>query len=358
MITKIELDNFKCFKHISIPQNHLNVYSGLNSMGKSSTIQSMLLLKQSMQNNLWPHNVILNGDYINIGTGRDLLYEDADEDCIGIAFFDDKKKHSINIQYQEKLDTLSVTEYDPEIERLFDCRFEYLNAERSSPQVIYPKSSLIVDSFSQLGIHGEYTAHFLSKFQEAELPWDSCNGEAQTIRQAVQYWLNEISPNVKLEAFDIDNTDLTRLGFYYNKEGRSKIYRPTNVGFGISYVLPIIVALIKSTKDSLVIIENPEAHLHPKGQRKMGELIARASAAGAVIHVETHSDHVLNGIRIAVKNKIINHTYVNLLFFCIKDIDGVSYHTIETPLINENGKLNAWPDGFFDEWDKALDEII
>lgn len=74
-----------------------------------------------------------------------------------------------------------------------------------------------------------------------------------------------------------------------------------NVGFGISYVLPIVLALVKAKKGELIILENPEAHLHPRGQRKMGELIARAAQGGVQVIVETHSDHILNGIRFVCK---------------------------------------------------------
>src|SRR5260370_36481781 len=81
----------------------------------------------------------------------------------------------------------------------------------------------------------------------------------------------------------------------------SSEYGPTSVGFGITYALPIVVAVLSAHPGSLVIIENPEAHLHPRGQVKMGELLCQASAAGIQILIETHSDHVLNGIRLAVQ---------------------------------------------------------
>src|SRR5438046_1441121 len=83
----------------------------------------------------------------------------------------------------------------------------------------------------------------------------------------------------------------------------SSEYRPTNVGFGITYALPIVVSILSARPGSLVIIENPEAHLHPRGQVRMGELLSLASTAGIQVLIETHSDHVLNGIRLAVRAK-------------------------------------------------------
>ncbi|MCR5541117.1 MAG: DUF3696 domain-containing protein [Ruminococcus sp.] len=362
MIKELKLHNFKCFKDICIPQNRLNIYSGLNSMGKSTIIQSMLLLKQSLKDQYTPHYCILNGDYINIGTGRDLLCEYAEDEEIRISMIDDRDDnlHDVIIKYSDNSDTLDIFRFSPIISEYFYSydQFEYIAAERSSPKAIYPKSSYDVEILTHLGIHGEYAVHYLLNNQDKTIGWDSCDGNATTIKEAVQYWLNDISPNVNLEIMDIENTDYTRLGYYYTENIRSNTFRPTNIGFGVSYVLPVIIALIKAKSGSIVIIENPEAHLHPMGQRKIGELIAKAAEAGIIVHIETHSDHVLNGIRISVKKKLIKPEYVNILFFKIIKNSKDYIHSYDNPHINEYGKLDCWPEGFFDEWDKALDEIL
>jgi predicted ATPase len=66
-----------------------------------------------------------------------------------------------------------------------------------------------------------------------------------------------------------------------------------------------VVACLAASPGSLLLLENPEAHLHPRGQTAMAELIARTAAAGAQVIVETHSDHVLNGVRLAVKRRVL-----------------------------------------------------
>lgn len=136
-----------------------------------------------------------------------------------------------------------------------------------------------------------------------------------------------------------------------------------NVGFGISYVAPVIVSLLKAKSGDLVIIENPEAHLHPRGQRKMGELIAKAASGGAQIILETHSDHILNGIRLSVKNRTISTNDVRLNYFFQRLDSNLILgerviHEKCSPVILDDGSLSDWPDGFFDEWDKALDELF
>lgn len=87
-------------------------------------------------------------------------------------------------------------------------------------------------------------------------------------------------------------------------------------------------------------------------------MISKCASSGVQIFIETHSDHILNGIRISVKNKLIKHNDVNLFFFDKVKKNNIVEHIVETPKINEQGKLDYWPDGFFDEWEKALDEII
>ena len=97
--------------------------------------------------------------------------------------------------------------------------------------------------------------------------------------------------------------------------GSSNKYRATNVGFGLSYVFPVIVAALAARAGDLLIIENPEAHIHPKGQMRLGQLLSLAAASGVQVVIETHSDHVLNGIRLAVHERKISHEIVRLHFF-------------------------------------------
>lgn len=359
MIDRIKLNNFKCFSEIELQLGMLNIFAGINGMGKSTTIQSLLLLKQSQQQGYTPSHVTLNGDYVSLGTGKDVLFENAEKEEISISVFEEENEYIAQIGYDSKADVLKLVHYDNDMKELFEVGFEYLNAERNAPQSIYPKSSYYIDSKSQLGINGQFTAHYLSKYQDSKVLWGMKDKDSEeSLKEVVQRWLDVISPNVKLDVQEIENTDLTKLGYYYTDNEKSNIFRPTNVGFGISYVLPVIVALVKAERGSIVVIENPEAHLHPHGQRKMGELIAQCAAKGVQVYIETHSDHVLNGIRIAAKRKLIDNELISLFYFSKKEINGDIIHTVESPKVDENGKLDYWPDGFFDEWEKALDEII
>lgn len=149
--------------------------------------------------------------------------------------------------------------------------------------------------------------------------------------------------------------DLVSLEYSF---GLSKKYRATNVGFGITYTLPVITALLAAKSGSLLLLENPEAHLHPRGQAQMGNLLAKAAAQGVQIILETHSDHVLNGIRLAVHDGKISPDDVKLHFFQRRISQEQNISEVISPKMNRKGRIDQWPDGFFDEWDNILAALL
>lgn len=118
--------------------------------------------------------------------------------------------------------------------------------------------------------------------------------------------------------------------------------RAGSAGFGLSYGLPPIAALLASTRDSaggvvlLVIVENPEFHLHPARQIALAKLAARAVGGGAQVILETHSDHVLDGVRLAVLNQVLSPSNVTIHYFKRNGINA----TITTPEISSDGRLD------------------
>jgi predicted ATPase len=106
-----------------------------------------------------------------------------------------------------------------------------------------------------------------------------------------------------------------------------------------------------SKAGDVLICENPESHLHPEAQSRLGMFLARVADAGIQVILETHSDHILNGIRVAVKKGIINNIDVAINSF---DRD----HVVSHPKIDKNGRIDLWPEGFFDQIDMDLGELI
>ncbi|MDD3138050.1 MAG: DUF3696 domain-containing protein [Lachnospiraceae bacterium] len=366
MIRKIELNNFKCFENNEFELSNLNLFSGTNSMGKSTVLQALLLLRQSFEIDNKINKAYLNGQYVNLGGVKDLLTADSDAEEIVVKITADEGwlEYRIPVSKELELDVVEVVLSGDEMTKLnlFIPGFDYISAERFGPRLIYEKSSNVVSQEKRLGVHGEYFVHYLQKYGETE---DVKNNEvlhpdekSTKLKYQVIKWMSEIT-----EGFDVDFENYGRsntVGFaiHQNEGNNAHYFTPNNVGFGISYVLPVITALLKAKCGDLVIIENPEAHLHPRGQRKIGELISCAAAGGVQIIIETHSDHILNGIRLSVMNEAVSPDSVNLFFISKKDKKTGSSRIIEKPKIEKNGKIQNWPKGFFDEWDYALFKLM
>jgi predicted ATPase len=131
--------------------------------------------------------------------------------------------------------------------------------------------------------------------------------------------------------------------------------RPTRIGFGLIYTLPIITAALALDKNGLLLVENPEAHLHPFSQSRIGVFLAMIAATGRQIFIETHSDHVLNGIRLAVRNKILPPENLLINFFERPMLESsTSITQIRTSI---DGRLKPWPKGFFDQIENDLSRL-
>ena len=104
-----------------------------------------------------------------------------------------------------------------------------------------------------------------------------------------------------------------------------------------------------------MLIENPESHLHPKGQTMMARLIALAAENGSQILCESHSDHIINGIRVAIKKKYITPDKTQIAYF-----NKNSDQDTEVILINvdQNGNLSEYPEGLLDEWGNLMAELL
>lgn len=373
MIHGISLRNFKCFRDISLDFGSLTLLSGLNGSGKSSVLQALLLLRQSHQKGfLESTGLLLNGDWTHIGTISDLFFVGAEEDTVQVGLrlanqelcswsfsYDPSKKDSNVLDF-------STTETKPVIPdiNLFREPCHFLRADRLGPQTSFGMSDDQVRRHRQVGTKGEYTAHFLAVQQEQTLALTESKmfhpqQPSPNLRDQVEAWLGELCPGTRLHTESHPHLDLVGLRYSFASEkGGETRFRATNVGFGISYALSVVVAILSSSRGTLLMLENPEAHLHPRGQTQMGKLIALAAASGIQIVVETHSDHVLNGIRLAVVDQKISHEDVKIHFFeRVQQKSQWETHVL-SPKLTERGRIDQWPTGFFDEWDNSLMRLL
>lgn len=109
---------------------------------------------------------------------------------------------------------------------------------------------------------------------------------------------------------------------------------------------------------SMVLLEHPEHCLHSSLASELGGQIARAAARGVQIIVETHNDHIFNGIRVAVHSGQIKPEAVGMFYFQAVDRQEQRVIDVASPRIDRNGRIDRWPDGFFDQWDNALEQLL
>lgn len=382
MIDKLKVENFKSIVNQDLNFKMLNVLTGLNGSGKSSVLQILALLKQSLDIERNGEVLFLVGNLISLGKSNDILYEFAlnnevkieiysrslgSENSNGVAF-------NYNISETENNDIIRGT-VNGDVEILINniSNFQYIQADRISPRNSYPQASTFNRAAGWLGINGEYTIDYIQQNEDTIVSEKRCMKKefssipetflatiAPTLKltDQISAWLQEISPGVQLKAEKIDHIDATTLAFAYKtiSQVKSSDRRPINVGYGLTYSLPIITSCLTAEEGSILLLENPEAHLHPRGQLKLGILLALCAQDGVQIFVETHSDHLLNGIRLATKNKIIKSENVEVFYFDRNYEEGVTQ--IIYPQLQDNGRFLNWPVGFFDEWEKALDDLL
>ena len=366
MIEYITLKNFKCFENLQIRLSPLTLITGMNGMGKSTLIQSLLVIRQSyISHYLQNGTLTLNDNLVKLKNGSAVLCNKAANENIEINIEETDCEYSFEMQNVDNGKFLQkvfykTPQYSIDDMNLAGNDFVYLNAERLSPQDSYTSKNDDELNYSRLGdIHGNKTVGVLfetiDKVSTLSIPKlkyrDAVN---ERIDENVSLWLGFImgrKTTTKVEKMGEDDLKLT---YTIGDVTEENVFSPLNSAFGNSYLLPIIVAVLTAKKEGIILLENPEAHLHPAAQFRLGEFLALAAQEGIQIIVETHSEHILNGVRVATKKEEITPDYITILYF--KEKNGL--HVSERITVTEEGDLDKWPEGFFDEWEKALNVLI
>lgn len=367
MMPYLRIERFKCFEDIMITFGKITLLAGINGAGKSTIIQALLLLRQAyvlgkLQNNELP----LNGDIIKIGTARDALFRGSQEDSIAFTTcFGESHEETCNWVFKyEKHDQYVMhsdsSNRDLAVSGVFAPKFYYLTAERIGPRLTYPMSEL-PDKEMHVGFQGEYTPHILAKFGYDHIPNSNLALKSEdgninfSLAHQAQLWMQHVSPYVTFNAETITKADHVLFGIRLYGE-QTGYLRPPNMGFGICYTLSVVVAALMAEPGSMLILENPEAHLHPAGQSQLAQFLARVALGGVQVIVETHSDHILNGLRISVKKEIIDNNDAEIQF--ISRSKELGSNRVEKLQIYKDGGIDRWPEEFFDQMEKDLEKLF
>jgi predicted ATPase len=378
MIEYIELKNFKSIKEKRFNLKKLNVLLGLNGQGKSSFIQSLLLLRQSDEK-LNKGILTLNGDLVKIGISKDALYQYAKGKLEIALKLSDNDEERMKFDYTADSDIFTINGLksidlkNREDEGLFNNGFQYLNADRVEPKTLHQRSYSNAFFYRNLGVRGEYTVDFLEVNSSEPISFQNClhpntvitrtstneKIKDQRLIHQVNLWLSEISPEVAVKT-EYVTSEHVKLEFEFAQPtfGTTMPFKPENVGFGISYALHVVTALLAARSGSLIIIENPESHIHPRGQAELGKLITLVAQNDVQIIIETHSDHIVNGIRVGVKEEP-SFKDETILFYFKKIVEQQEqFSFIKDIKIDKNGTLSKYPTNLLDEWSNQLSKLF
>lgn len=360
MISSLSVQNFKRFIESAFELRTLTVFTGLNGTGKSTAIQALLLARQAVEFEHRAPVVRLNGPHgLALGEAHEVLHPDAREPEIVVTLTvgEPAARHVFRFGVPEDpaLNLTIESSPDPAPAELSrpGGSFTYLCAERLGPRDQLGVSAEHADHIG-VGVQGEYTAQVLALNESEQVrtallhPDTEATHGVTTLRTQVEMWAGDIIRPIRINAQWPPG--LTASTIRFQEPGlMSEPIRPANMGFGFSYALPIIVAGLLTGPGDLLIVENPEAHLHPAGQSKLGRLLARVAASGAQVLLETHSDHVINGIRLAVaEDRVLpaEHAIVHYLASGAPGSEAIEFNT--------RGELTKWPQGFFDQIENDL----
>jgi predicted ATPase len=374
VIASLSLSNFKCFRRLTLDFAAINVLAGINGAGKSTIIQSLLALRQSVQSNsISQGRVQLRGSLVDLGTAREVYCAEPSSDYIEIivSLMGRVQLAIRSLQSKDQLEYSGegflrlIDSITPEqTNGIFAEPFNYLHAERVGPRKVFQLPSveghpLCVGKYGENAPYIVASNHRETRVTNDKLILESEDGkEYPTIQYQWALWMERLFPGFAQETEIYSQADQVRLGLALQRQltGRPLFVRPTNTGFGLSFVLGIIVAGLASGPDTMLIVENPEAHLHPKAQSILGEFLGRVAAGGTQVFVETHSEHIVNGIRRMIKRAVLTPDIVRFHFF------SKAPNTLEPSVlpisVAATGDFSAWPEGFFDQLDNDLSVIL
>ena len=375
MLTSLKLSNFKCFASLLLPLAPLTLLTGFNAAGKSTTLQSLLLLAQAFRFGGRSPELNLNGPLVRLGTpgevmssGKgDIIFAIGDEAAeiewtfqaidrikgISIHLKSLKIKTSEGIETFKDIKELEMflpngAKEAPRrlVKRLRETIF--LSAIRIGISEVFPSPEEASPVHADVGVQGEFAPWWFQRFLDEDIEDSRCHptDQAKTLRRQFNAWAGQLFPGAQGNAQLIEKTNLVRLELRIGDIGDWR--RPSNIGYGLTYAFPVIISGLLAKPKQILIIDSPEAHLHPLGQSQMGQFLAKVAAAGVQVIIETHSDHVINGIRLSVKNKDILPEKVAIHFFNHPD----TIPQAISPLIDSQGNLSEWPEGFCDQSEK------
>lgn len=378
MIKSLAIKNFKCFTNLRLAITPLTLLTGFNGGGKSTALQPLLLLAQGLRAPRGTQGFPLNGPLIRLGTVGDVLPENSPAKEVQIIIDGRNELIEWNLEAPagERMFSVASARRDSDTSPQANWQSApwlpgnsdaqetevgsalkeliFLSAVRQGAAEAFPVPDLPSAVPGDVGQEGQFAAYWYDQYvdDEVEPARRHPNEPASSLRKQLDAYLNTLFPGAQVNVSANPSVDL--LSVKFRLANSSAWHRPANIGYGLIYSFPILVALLTTRPGGIIIIDSPEAHLHPSAQSKMGLILSRFAAAGQILVVETHSDHLVNGVRLAVIEGTLATNSLAVYFFAGVDVEG---HGVTSPRLDDHGRFNVWPKGFFDQTEEDLSRL-
>ena len=376
MIKTLSIQHFKAFDELQqVRLGGLTLLTGINGRGKSSFLQVLLLLSQSLRNSAQHtlDNLLLKGDWVDLGSFTEITNVYA--------------KHNLPIIFD--IETDNDTDYRfrlsykaGSISSMGDlCGMEVNGTEMFSESSFYGENtSAEKDSTLAAPVISGYTSLTnLQRMYYISADRESAQNEEDNVSRS-SLWLDKKGRNI-LNVIYAEGEDFQKrvkqelsnifdgatflikeegntLCLYMDSTDNGRLFRPVNVGYGYSYALSLITAGLLAKKDECIIVENPEAHLHPSAQSAIMQFFCREVLPKKVqVLIETHSDHIVNASLIAVRNQILTDNQLEILFFYRKK-EAEKLFAVQNLEITSKGRVKNPPKNFCDQYAMDLRTLM
>lgn len=340
MIEELHIDSFKNIHKTNLKFSKLNILAGTNSSGKSSVIQSLLLSSKYSSNNR------LFDEYCQkFGPLDQLVCVKSGKRIFSICCKIDEEEYKIE-GGQDK----GLTEMIP---LKFEENLYYLSADRFA-QSLVEKSSIgeSLNSVPKFGVYGEYVSSYYANHSNKPIQNNKIKEyclemveEGPFLSHHITYWIHRIlglSLNLHAEKQGDD------IKTYYKNQDIAFELRPCNLGTGVGYLAKILIVGLSLKENDVMIVENPEIHLHPKAISELTDFFAILAKSGIQVILETHSEHIINKTRYLVFKEKLKKTDISLYYKDISEHFQEIYLNDKGRYVNKEGESMEFPRGFFD----------
>ncbi len=347
MIESIEIKEFKCIHHELLKFAPLTVLAGPNSSGKSTVLQAILLGACAHAQKNLAHLKEVVKPFSQFSEVYNRYYNAQSVEIVVTG-------RGWTVSLSKTLnDDVPAESYTAQVKGLaYESSLYYLCANRIGPEGLAELNREL-----KIGQSGQYALGYFEQRKDKPIHDQLVRDEApsRTLKAQIAWWLSfltgyEIGPivekvtplQVKVSFSTPDLEDIS----------------PFNIGAGTSYLLKLLVMCLCAEPGDVLLVENPEIHLHPGAQSRLGCLFAFLASRGVQLVVETHCEHLINRIRYEVYKKkfrqndsvVYYKSDARSPFVCI-NINSRGHYT------DESGKEISFPQGFFDSTLTQLLEI-